>query len=73
MPMVVPAGSSLIVNYSIGGTATNGSDYASIPTGVIFAANSATVTVIVDPTADTTVEDDETVILTLARIRKLRS
>ncbi|WP_353845708.1 Calx-beta domain-containing protein, partial [Microcystis sp. 49638_E5] len=57
---------SLIVNYSIGGTATNGSDYASIPTGVIFAANSATVTVIVDPTADTTVEDDETVILTLA-------
>ncbi len=32
---------SLIVNYSIGGTATNGSDYASIPTGVIFAANSA--------------------------------
>ncbi|GAL94788.1 Calx-beta domain-containing protein [Microcystis aeruginosa] len=56
----------LTVNYSIGGTATNGTDYASIPTGVIFAANSATATVIVDPTADTTVESDETVILTLA-------
>jgi Ca2+-binding RTX toxin-like protein len=56
----------LTVNYSIGGTATNGTDYASIPTGVIFAANSATATVIVDPTADTIVESNETVILTLA-------
>ncbi|MBC1189783.1 calcium-binding protein, partial [Microcystis aeruginosa BLCCF108] len=56
----------LTVNYSIGGTATNGTDYASIPTGVIFAANSATVTVIVDPTADTIVESNETVILILA-------
>ena len=56
----------LTVNYSVAGTATNGTDYASIPTGVIFAANSATVTVIVDPTADTIVESNETVILTLA-------
>ncbi len=56
----------LTVNYSVAGTATNGTDYASIPTSVIFAANSATATVIVDPTADTTVESDETVILTLA-------
>ncbi|NCR87629.1 MAG: hypothetical protein GPI90_24975, partial [Microcystis aeruginosa K13-05] len=56
----------LTVNYSVGGTATNGTDYASIPAGVIFAANSATATVTVDPTPDTTVESDETVILTLA-------
>ncbi len=56
----------LTINYSIGGTATNGSDYASIPAGVIFAANSATATVTVDPTPDTTVESDETVALTLA-------
>nr|WP_287697660.1 Calx-beta domain-containing protein [Microcystis sp. M058S1] len=55
----------LTVNYSIGGTANNGTDYASIPTGVTFAANSATATVIVDPNADTTVESDETVALTL--------
>jgi len=33
---------------------------------VTFAANSSTATVIVDPTADTTVESDETVALTLA-------
>ncbi|WP_043996906.1 Calx-beta domain-containing protein, partial [Microcystis aeruginosa] len=57
---------SLTVNYTVGGTATNGTDYASIPTSVTFAANSATATLTVDPTADTTVEPDETVILTLA-------
>ncbi|NCT54129.1 MAG: endo-1,3-1,4-beta-glycanase ExsH, partial [Microcystis aeruginosa G13-03] len=57
---------ALTVNYTVGGTATNGTDYTSIPTSVTFAANSATATLIVDPTADTTVESDETVILTLA-------
>ncbi|NCT52976.1 MAG: hypothetical protein GPJ04_17640, partial [Microcystis aeruginosa G13-03] len=56
----------LTVNYTIGGTATNGTDYTSIPTSVTFVANSATATVIVDPTADTTVENNETVALTLA-------
>ncbi|NCS59621.1 MAG: hemolysin, partial [Microcystis aeruginosa G11-04] len=56
----------LTVNYTIGGTATNGTDYTSIPTSVTFAANSSTATVIVDPTADTTVENNETVALTLA-------
>ncbi|MBD2600142.1 Calx-beta domain-containing protein [Microcystis viridis] len=57
----------LTVNYTVSGTATNGTDYASIiPTSVTFAAGSATATVIVDPTADTTVESNETVILTLA-------
>ncbi|PNJ93553.1 hypothetical protein CEP14_13325, partial [Cylindrospermopsis raciborskii C04] len=57
---------ALTVNYTIGGTATNGSDYGSIGTSVTFAAGSSTATVTVDPTPDTTVEADETVILTLA-------
>ncbi|CCI04718.1 beta strand repeat-containing protein [Microcystis aeruginosa] len=57
---------ALTVNYTVGGTASNGTDYASIPTGVTFAANLATATVTINPTADTTVEPDETVILTLA-------
>jgi hypothetical protein len=57
---------ALTVNYTVSGTATNGTDYTSIPTSVTFAANSSTATVTVDPTADTTVESDETVILTLA-------
>ncbi|MFN7282610.1 MAG: beta strand repeat-containing protein [Dolichospermum sp.] len=57
---------ALTVNYTIGGTATNGSDYASLPSSIAFAAGLATATVIVDPTADTTVESNETVALTLA-------
>ncbi|MBD2624718.1 DUF4347 domain-containing protein [Microcystis flos-aquae FACHB-1344] len=56
----------LTVNYSIGGTATNGNDYTLLPTSVIFEANSAIATVMVDPTPDTTVENNETVALTLA-------
>ncbi len=57
--------SALTANYTVGGTATNGTDYTSIPTSVTFAAGSSTATVIVDPTADTTVESDETVALNL--------
>jgi hypothetical protein len=61
----------LSVNYTVGGTATLGTDYTGISaTGttktVTFAAGSATATVVVNPTADTTVEANETVVLTLA-------
>ncbi|GBL12621.1 hypothetical protein MSj_04141 [Microcystis aeruginosa Sj] len=59
---------ALTVNYTLGGTATLNTDYTRTGTNntVTFAANATTATVIVDPTADTTVESDETVILTLA-------
>ncbi|MEA5534475.1 Calx-beta domain-containing protein [Crocosphaera sp. XPORK-15E] len=57
---------ALTVNYTISGTATNGTDYTNIGTSVDFAANSATTTVIIDPTVDTIFESDETVALTLA-------
>ncbi len=59
---------ALTVNYTIGGTATLNTDYTRTGTTntVTFAANSSTATVTVDPTADTTVEPDETVTLTLA-------
>ena len=57
---------ALTVNYGITGTATNGTDYATIGTSVTFAANSATATVTVNPTVDTTIENNETVALTLA-------
>ncbi|GBL10997.1 poly(beta-D-mannuronate) C5 epimerase 5 [Microcystis aeruginosa Sj] len=58
----------LTVNYTLGGTATLNTDYTRTGTTntVTFAAGSATATVTVDPTADTTVESDETVALTLA-------
>ncbi|WP_305728323.1 bluetail domain-containing putative surface protein, partial [Cylindrospermopsis raciborskii] len=61
-----PTTNTLAVNYTIGGTATNGSDYNNIGTSVTFAAGSSTATVTVDPTADTTPESDETVIFILA-------
>ncbi|WP_272481070.1 Calx-beta domain-containing protein, partial [Microcystis aeruginosa] len=58
----------LTVNYTIGGTATLNTDYTRTGTNntVTFAAGSSTATVTIDPTADTIVESNETVILTLA-------
>ncbi|BAY22242.1 peptidase-like protein [Calothrix sp. NIES-2100] len=65
---------ALTVKYAIAGTATFNTDYTqtgaasfTATTGTItFAAGSSTKTLTIDPTADTTVESDETVILTLA-------
>ncbi|MCA6490276.1 MAG: VWA domain-containing protein, partial [Chitinophagaceae bacterium] len=59
---------SLIVNYTLGGTGTLNTDYTRTGTTntVTFAAGSSTATVTVNPTADATVESNETVILTLA-------
>lgn len=54
------------VNYTIGGTATNGTDYATIASPLIIPTGSTTGTITVNPTADATIEADETVILTLA-------
>jgi Ca2+-binding RTX toxin-like protein len=66
-----PTTSALTVNYTVGGTATLGTDYTGIATtgatkSVTFAAGSATAIVTVDPTADTAIEANETVTLTLA-------
>ncbi|WP_216644394.1 cadherin domain-containing protein, partial [Microcystis aeruginosa] len=65
---------ALTVNYTVGGTATFDTDYTqtgaasfTATTGTVtFAAGSDTATVTIDPTADTTVEPDETITLTLA-------
>ncbi|WP_149988954.1 hypothetical protein, partial [Microcystis aeruginosa] len=59
--------------YTVGGTATFSTDYTqtgaasyTATTGTVnFVAGSSTATVTVDPTADTTVESNETVALTL--------
>ncbi len=56
---------ALTVNYKIGGTATFGRDYSNIGTSVTFAPGSSVARVTVDPTADSIVEADETVSLTL--------
>ncbi len=64
----------LTVTFNVSGTATYGADYSqtgaatfSGSTGTVtFEAGASTATVTIDPTADTTVEPDETVLLTLA-------
>jgi YVTN family beta-propeller protein len=68
------ATNNLTVNFSVGGTATFNSDYAqsgattfTSTTGTVaFAAGETSKAVTVDPTVDTTVEPNETVILTVA-------
>ena len=59
------------MNYTVGGTATLGTDYTGISTTgttktVTFAAGASAATVTVNPASDTTYESNETVILTLA-------
>ena len=61
-----PASSPVSVSYTIGGTAGNGSDYAAIASPLVIPAGNTTGTITVNPTADATIEADETVSLTLA-------
>ena len=61
---------ALSVQYNLGGTASLGSDYTGIASSAVvktisFAAGSTTVSVSVDPVADSSVEPNETVSLTL--------
>ncbi len=57
---------ALTVNYTLGGTATNGTDYGNLTGTVTFTPGSATALVNVVPIDDTLVEVNETVIFTLA-------
>ncbi|WP_197705457.1 S8 family serine peptidase, partial [Dolichospermum compactum] len=57
--------SSLTVNVALSGTATNGTDYTTIPTTVTFAAGSSTALVNLNVTDDTLVEGAETATLTV--------
>jgi hypothetical protein len=59
-------GGALTVNFTVGGTATSGSDYTSIGTNVTFVAGSSTAAKTVSVLDDTGVETNETVIVTLA-------
>ena len=59
-------GSATSINFTIGGTAANGTDYATIASPLVIPAGNTTGTVTVNPTADTNIEADETVTLTLA-------
>jgi hypothetical protein len=58
--------SALTVNYTVTGTATNGTDYTSLPLTATFAAGASTALVTVTPTDDSLAEATENVVLTLA-------
>ena len=56
---------ALTVNYTLGGTAQNGTDYQQPGTSVTIPAGAASATVTVTPIDDAEAEGDETVVLTL--------
>lgn len=56
----------LVVNYNLGGTATNGTDYQTLPTTVSFAAGVSTATIPITVIDDTLAEGNETITITLA-------
>jgi fibronectin type 3 domain-containing protein len=58
-------GGDLLVNYAIGGTATNGVDYDSLDGTILIPDGEATVQLIVSPFDDTLPEGNETVSVTL--------
>ncbi|MBJ7438570.1 MAG: putative Ig domain-containing protein [Sphingopyxis sp.] len=58
--------SAVSVNFTVGGTASNGTDYGAIASPLVIAAGSTTGTISVNPTTDATNESDETVTISLA-------
>jgi hypothetical protein len=56
----------LSVQYSVGGTATSGSDYSSLPGLVMIPAGQASTTITLVPIDDPTAEASETVVVTLS-------
>ena len=57
--------SSITIAYTVGGTASSGTDYARLPGSVQAGANATSVIIPVSITDDALVEDAETVVLTL--------
>jgi hypothetical protein len=60
-----PVTSTLTVNYTIAGTATNGTDYTLITNRVTLAAGQAAADIVITPTAPSGLEAPKTVLLTV--------
>ncbi|MEA9581291.1 putative Ig domain-containing protein [Xanthomonas nasturtii] len=58
--------SAVSIAYSVGGSATSGTDYAAVSSPLVIAAGQTTGTIVINPTADSTVEPDETVAISLS-------
>jgi serine protease len=61
-----PTTAPLTVYYALGGNATNGTDYDTLPASVTIAAGSSTATVTVTPIDDANYESDEAVVLAIS-------
>ncbi len=57
---------ALAVTYTVGGTATSGTDYTALTGTVSIPVGAASTTITVTPIDDTTLESDETVVVSLA-------
>lgn len=53
------------VSYAIGGTATNGVDYATIPNAILIPAGQTTASILIQPLNDGIAEGNETIVLTV--------
>ncbi|MBU0677508.1 MAG: hypothetical protein KJ626_05270 [Verrucomicrobia bacterium] len=62
----VNTNTALTVGYTVSGTATPGSDYATLPGSVTIPAGIASVDILVTPISDATIESSETVALQLS-------
>jgi putative intracellular protease/amidase len=60
------ANQPLVVNYTVSGTATSGSDFATLSGSVTIPAGRASATVMVTPVDDTEIEPNETVVVTIS-------
>ncbi|WP_285446063.1 putative Ig domain-containing protein [Xanthomonas sp. fls2-241-TYG-148] len=60
------AQSAVSIAFNVGGSATSGSDYAAVSSPLTIAAGQISGTITINPTADATIEPDETVVISLA-------
>lgn len=60
-----PVEAPLLVRLQVGGTATNGEDYAAVPASIQIPAGAGSVAIAISPRADTISESAETVMLAL--------
>jgi gliding motility-associated-like protein len=65
LPGGITSSEDVTVNYTIGGTATGGTDYSALNGSVIIPAGQNSVNVLVTVTDDQLIEGDETIILTI--------
>ncbi len=59
------SGAELDVSYTVGGSATPGTDYAELSGTVTIPAGASSASITIDPVEDDLVEEDETVVVTL--------